>query len=285
MKKILKRLAYVVLGLIVILLLVGSVFFVKGKSAAAQLYSVHTPTTAAVTDSASLALGASLVNKLGCTDCHTPQLSGKVMIDAPPFFVVASNLTSGEGGVGKQYSAIDFDRAIRQGVRPNGSSLMIMPSRAYNELADDEAAAIIGYIKSLAPVDNELPKSQLRPLGIVLTGAGAFDPAFEVTEAAPALKNAPAPAATVEFGEYKAAICRYCHQANLEGGVAMGPGPVPPNIKPYGTLPLDVFIKTIRTGESPAGRKFDDEAMPTKIFETWTDQELEAVQLYIASLE
>src|SRR5690606_29903099 len=104
----------------------------------------------------------------GCTDCHGPDLSGGVMVDEPPFRVVASNLTSGRGGIGTSYSEIDLDRVIRHGVRPDGGPVLVMPSSGYNRLSDDDAARIIAYLRSLPPVDNELPRTQVRFLGRIL---------------------------------------------------------------------------------------------------------------------
>jgi hypothetical protein len=89
----------------------------------------------------------------------------------------------------------------------------------------------------------------------------------------------------VEFGQYHAdIICAYCHQKDFTGGMAMGPGPVPPNIRPYGKLPVEEFINTLRTGVTPAGRKLDVTAMPISIFANWTDEELTAVHMYLATL-
>ncbi|MFN8442810.1 MAG: hypothetical protein U0175_18685 [Caldilineaceae bacterium] len=58
-------------------------------------------------------------------------LSGHTFADAPPFLLVASNLTQGVGGVGGSYSDTDWVRAIRAefintlrtGRRPDGTAL------------------------------------------------------------------------------------------------------------------------------------------------------------------
>ena len=87
------------------------------------------------------------------------------MEDDPVFGrLVASNLTAGKGGVGGSYSDTDFVRAIRHGVRPDGTPLVLMPAEYYNKYNDEDLGAIIAYIKSLPPVDNELPETMAGPL-------------------------------------------------------------------------------------------------------------------------
>ncbi len=72
-------------------------------------------------DSASLAEGERLSLVLGCADCHAANLAGSEMIDAPMFAVLpATNLTRGAGGVGADYGAAGFERAIRHGIDAAG---------------------------------------------------------------------------------------------------------------------------------------------------------------------
>jgi hypothetical protein len=48
---------------------------------------------------------------------------------------------------------------------------------------------------------------------------------------------------------------------------------------------LDDFMTTMRTGVTPSGHQLDDEYMPWKtIFQYMTDEELEAIWLYLQSL-
>src|SRR5215208_6007371 len=79
-------------------------------------------------DSASLARGKVIATLYGCTGCHTPNLAGTTMIDGFPFARLASsNLTRGQGGIAADYTDADWDRAIRHGVRKDGTPLFIMP--------------------------------------------------------------------------------------------------------------------------------------------------------------
>jgi len=285
-KKIFKYAGILLLGVVLLLILAGAGLYMRGGSALEAHYVVAPSTLEPATDSLSLAHGARYVDMYGCTDCHGSNLAGKVLIDAPPFLVVASNLTAGDGGVGQRYSALDYDRAIRHGVRPDGTPLVVMPAKAYHHFSDDYAAAIIGYLQSLPPVDNELPETRLNPLGRILAAAGQIDVGAEVTTEATTLAVAPKLADTLAYGKYVAdMICAHCHQANFKGGVSTGaPGPVPPDITGYAKMPASKLIETLHTGTTPAGRVLDQTAMPIPAFKHWSDEEIAAVHKYLVSL-
>src|SRR5690606_29074360 len=105
MKKALKWTGIALGSLLVLILILGGVMYFVGGSKLGRTYEVQTADLVIPTDSASIARGAHLARTNGCTDCHTPNLAGQVMIDAPPFRVVAANLTAGAGGIGGRYTA------------------------------------------------------------------------------------------------------------------------------------------------------------------------------------
>ena len=82
--------------------------------------------------------------------------------------LAASNLTSGLGGKGREYTDIDFVRAIRHGIGKDRKSLVIMPSQYFNKFSDEDVGAIVAYLKSLPPVDNEDAHTSLGPLGRII---------------------------------------------------------------------------------------------------------------------
>src|SRR5512138_1899929 len=82
------------------------------------------------------------------------------------------NLTSGAGGIGATNTDEDWVLAIRHGVGHDGRGLILMPSRVWYYLSDEDLADLIAYLKSLPPVDNELPNSELGPLGRVMLTLG-----------------------------------------------------------------------------------------------------------------
>lgn len=283
--RVLKWFGIVIGGLVVLLIIAGSVMYFIGSSRLETRYQVTTAHLTIPSDSASIAHGEHLTHTQGCRDCHTPSLGGQVMMDAPPFRVVASNLTSGEGGIGDTYTDEDWDRAIRHGVRPDGSPLLIMPSAAFHRLSDFDAAALIAYLQTVPPTDNELPPTEVRLPGKIMA-AGMLDPAFEVSTSRPPVETPPAPGPTAEYGAYLTSItCAYCHGADLGGAQPAMPGSPPaPDLATAGGWSIADFKHALRTGERPDGTEVDDEFMPIAFTQTMKDHELEAIHAYLATL-
>jgi mono/diheme cytochrome c family protein len=91
---------------------------------------------------AAIAHGDRLAHAFGCTDCHRPNLEGAFI---PDFGVWSLNLTQ----LAKSFSDRDFDRAIRHGLRPDGTSVAeFMPSDAFQYMSDADLADILAFIRS-----------------------------------------------------------------------------------------------------------------------------------------
>lgn len=168
-----------------------------------------------------------------------------------------------------------------------------MPARAFYYLSDEDLGALIAYLKSLPPVDNQLPGADLGPLGRVMLVLGRLPPEAAVPDVTVIDHNGPRPVApepgvTVEYGQYLAHICTVCHGINLNGQVMRieGTDYIEPNLTPGGELGFwseADFFATLRTGVTPGGHRLKD-VMPWKYFGQMTDEELRAVRLYLQSL-
>jgi len=208
--------------------------------------------------------------------------------------VIASNLTSGTGGVGSLYADQDWARAIRHGVRPDKTPLLFMPSTEFYFLSDEDLGAVIAFIKSARPVDNDLPPSSVSWTGrIVMTliPAITFIPAELIAHEAPR-PVAPEVGITPEYGEYLTYSCKVCHGPTMSGGPIPGfpsSWPPAPNLTFGGGSALlswseDGFINTIRTGLTPEGREIRAEYMPWGSYKFMNEDELKAVWIYLQSL-
>ena len=95
---------------------------------------------------------------------------------------------------------------------------------------------------------------------------------------------------TREYGEYLGFICSLCHGENLSGGPVPGDepdAPEAPNLTPGGALVnwnQAQFVSTLRGGVTPSGKVLDSEFMPWLYFTKMTDDELNAIWLYLESL-
>lgn len=242
-------------------------------------------------DPAVLARGGHIVTSLGmCTECHGEDLGGKILTDAGPLGIIAGpNLTRGKGGIGAMMTNDDWVRAIRHGIRRDGSSLIVMPSETFVHMTREDLSAVVSYLKQLTPIDRTLPKTQLRYLGRTLLTMGDLN--VLVAEKRPNLPlvKTSEQKPTVEYGLYLANIggCRGCHSLDLSGGEVHGPPGTPPasNLTPtgIGTWSEVDFVRTLRTGKRPNGRALHA-SMPWRQTSQMTDDELHAIWLYLKSV-
>ena len=284
MKKVLKWVGVSVGGLVVLAVL-GTVQQVN-KTHEIDVAAVEVPT-----DTESIARGRHIAEFYGlCVECHGDEMGGDIMDKDLSFgTLAASNLTSGLGGKGREYTDIDFVRAIRHGIGKDRKSLVIMPSQYFNKFSDEDVGAIVAYLKSLPPVDNEDAHTSLGPLGRIIA---LFDtdilPAREIDHGA-VRPASPAVGVTKEYGEYVATLCTVCHGEHLSGGDLPGErdAPLAPNLTflaRAGWSEQD-FFTAIRTGVTVTGKQLDSEFMPWDHLGNMTDDELRAMWLFISSLE
>ena len=112
-----------------------------------------------------------------CLDCHSerdfsqfagpmkPGTSGKggERFDGPiagvPGVIFAPNITP--AGIGA-YSDGELLRAVTTGVARDGRALFpMMPYPNYGKLAEDDVKAMLAYVRTLKPIDNQVPARTL----------------------------------------------------------------------------------------------------------------------------
>jgi len=295
-RKILKWIGIVLGSLVGFLVLAFIVLYIIGGAkwnrSRGNHHDVAVETILIPTDQTSIARGEHIATIRMCRYCHTEDLSGQS--DEVPGLITLSfpNLTSGAGGVGANTDD-DWVRAIRHGVGHDGRGLILMPSRVWYYLSDEDLGALIAYLKSLPPVDNELPATNLEALGRVMLVLGqippeATQPDVTVIDHEGPRPVAPKPSVKVEYGKYLASTCTLCHGSNLNGQTISEGGPdyLAPNLTMGGEMRFwseADFIATLHTGVTPSGHQLKD-VMPWKYFGQMTDEELKAVWLYLQSL-
>lgn len=199
---------------------------------------------------------------------------------------VAPNLTTGQGSVTREYTAADWDHAVRHGLRRGGRSSS-MPSIEFVNLSDYELSDIVAYIRSRPSVDRDLGRVKFGP---VFTFVLAFDSsalvAFNVDHEKAHAFEPPNSAPTAEFGEHIVQVCRGCHGQRLSGGKIQGDPnmPIIANITPHETGLKDWtetdFIRAMREGKHKDGRVLSG-YMPWKAYEQMSDAELKAIWAYL----
>jgi len=315
LRRILKGLG-ILIG-VLIMLVIGLVIYVQ--LAWNRTVSRPAPQMTAPREAQTVARGEYLYNyTLLCWSCHgsqgghspeEPQAGGREF-DAtgigPGFgFFYASNLTPDpETGIGA-WSDGELVRAIREGLNREGHLIFpIMEAEWYRDLSDEDALALVAYLRSLPPVRNEVPANRLYFAAKALTALGILKPQPPVT--APVV--APPRGATAEYGKYlasHASTCAGCHtprdpnngQYDMSRPFAGGLFPFPEegfsttgsNITPdvatgIGDWTEEQFMTAMRTGLRPDGTVMLT-FMPWPWYARWGEDDLRAVWLYLRSLE
>ncbi|MCB9573898.1 MAG: c-type cytochrome [Kofleriaceae bacterium] len=167
--------------------------------------------TPAAVDPAVLARGDYLVNVvMNCGGCHTPmtadgrpddarRLAGGLEVREPFGTWRSPNITQDRRtGIG-DWTDAEIAAAIREGVRPSGDRLYpIMPYTFYRDLADDDVAAIVAYLRTVPAVTHAV--------------AGNTELALPRPALPPPSGRAPA-ATPAARGAYLASLmtCGHCH--------------------------------------------------------------------------
>jgi cytochrome c553 len=250
MKRLLRWVVRILAGLVVLVLVACAVVYVRSERALHQTYDVPAVTIAVPTDPASIMEGRRQAIIHGCFgDCHGEQVEGRLMVDDPKIArIVAPNLTTAV----RNYTDSQLAVLIRNGVRPDGRSLIVMPSEAFVALGDEDLGRIIAFLRSLPAVEGPGPSVSVGPLGRIGLATGKFNVAAQMIA-----DSVPPPAANGEEevrGRYLArTICSGCHGSNLRG--TSNPDFSSPSLEIVAAYSPEAFTQLLRTGEALGGRK------------------------------
>lgn len=259
-----------------------------GAAAADPLAGVNLETMAL---DRAISRGRRLVeSRVSCNACHGADFGGAAIVDiALVGHWVAPNLTLGDGSVTKGFTASDWDRAVRHGVRRNGQTSS-MPSADFANLSDHELSDIVVYIRSMPAVNRDMGPVRFGPM---FSYEIATDPkslsAFVIDHDKPHAVEPPVQAASVEMGQHIVQVCRGCHGAQLSGGRLAGDPdmPIVANLTPHATglgpwSEAD-FMHALRDGKRKDGTAIS-EMMPWKTYGQMSDTELKAVWAYLKTV-
>lgn len=232
--------------------------------------------------------------RYACVACHGTDFSGATMVEDPAMGTwLGPNLTLGAGSAVADYSPNDWDRIIRHGVRPDGTSAL-MPSDDFTRMSDKELSDMVAYITSRPPVDNDVPEPTYGPLYSVLVATGQLNTSADrLPHDTPHPTLPPATEPTADFGAHLAGVCYGCHRADLTGGrIEIGPPDWPPasNLtaanETLHALSFEEFDALMRTGKRPDGTDVQPPMIDiTVVAKANTDTEMRALYAYITSLE
>lgn len=251
--------------------------------------------------------GDYLVNAvMACDGCHTPREKGVFVMekrfsggsqvwDTPAYIVRGTNITPDrETGIGA-WSDDEIRRSLTEGVRRHGVPLaQQMPFPFYKILTQRDLDAVVAYLRSVAPVRNEVQPPVYKAAMHTDLVPGAVKPFTE-----DALRD------PVKRGFYLATIahCMECHGRRPDhtqdyknswgkgGYVFKGPwgSAVTSNITSHPTSGLgawtDAEIKRALThGVSRDGRAFKPPMARQNYFSRMTDADLDALVAWMRTI-
>jgi len=312
--KALKRILLVLLVLIIVLVggLLAYVNIALPKvSKAPDIYIEVTPER--------VSRGEYLANNVAaCIDCHSvrdhskfagPIKSGTFAAGGERFdqtmglpgLYTSKNLTPSHLG---KWTDGEIFRAITAGVNKDGGALFpIMPYPNYAQMDKEDIYAIIAYLRSLDPIDNDIPESKSDfPMSLII----------KTIPKDPELSTRPEKSDIIAYGEYLTtmASCIDCHtpaekgQYNMDMYMAGGMEVKYPsggtlrsaNITPHvetgiGSWTLDQFIHRFKSYEDSAYNSPQVEPntfntiMPWLMYSGMTEEDLSAIYAYIKTLK
>ena len=178
--------------------------------------------------------GSYLVNQvLACGTCHTGRQSGNILIEPErtDAYLGGGNVYADRGlgtlwipnitpdpetGIGR-WKDDEILRALRDGVAPDGHFLIpFMPYGAYQHLSDEDARAVVAYLRSVPPYKQTKPRREndlgfMQKLLFKSIGVQMHKPVEKVPH--------PSRASRLEYGHYLARIsrCSHCHSLTEKG--------------------------------------------------------------------
>jgi cytochrome c553 len=211
---------------------------------------------------AALRHGRRLARVLGCEGCHGADLTGRPWEEEPDFALsFSSNLTR----TVPDYTDAALERAIRFGLRPDGSELWGMPSEIFTRLDGADMAALIAHLRTLRPAGAVHSRIVFGPRGRRDVARGDFRPAPRL--AREGLNVWPARLdGRHDLARYMTrATCGECHRLELRGDP-----PGTPDLVVAGAYTRDQFRHLMR--QVARGR-----------FAHFTDGEVDAIYDYLVA--
>ncbi len=245
--------AYALLGVVALVVLAAATVGLAGGRKLATSFQASAHPVPATTDPAEIAEGGRLAGFWGCTGCHRADAGGGVFFTSPlGDRIVAPNLTR----IVHEYSDQELEAAIRHGVRPDGSSVVIMPSAMFTNVSDEDLARVIGYLRSLPQIEPDTIPTRRLGLGVRFFALTMDEPLeaarMDPTAPHPGSPEPLVPASTREdtlaLGRYLAHTgCTECHGLDLRGRSGM------PDLRIAAAYSLDQFRELVATGRGLDG--------------------------------
>jgi mono/diheme cytochrome c family protein len=262
---------------LVVLVLVGSgVVYAFSERIIHRIYREPLVPIAVPADTGAIAEGRRLARLRGCSGgCHGTEIEGGVFMDEPLLGkVVAPNLSVAV----RHYSDAELARIIRRGVRPDGRSVVVMPSEMFSALSDADLGRTLAYLRSVPPRPGPGREIRLGPLARLGLALGKYQTAAPLVRRADSLVNTyPGPGDSTAAGAYLArTVCTECHGLDLRGGEKA------PDLRIAASYSAEAFTRLMRTGKALGDRELElMSRVARRRFTYFSDAEIRALRGYL----
>ena len=280
MKRVLRWIGIALASVAGLAVIAYAVLYVLSEQALNRTYPVPAVSLSIPSDAESIKEGGRLATVRGCLPgCHGKAGEGEVMFDEPIVArIVAPNLTA----AAKKFSAEQLAGIIRNGVRPDGRSMLVMPSQTYAAVTDQDLGRIIAFLKTLPEVPGPGASISPGPIGRLGLSIGKFKVAAQ--HIADDIPPAPAKSEDAKQGRYLAqTICAECHGSALRGD--SNPSFTSPDLLVVKAYSPEAFTRLLRTGIAVGERTVGEMTKQSKNnLSRLTDAEIAALYSYLHAL-
>jgi len=212
--------------------------------------------------------------------------------------IAAPNITPAGTGL-KGWEMMEVVQAIRQATGKDSQELSDEVHAGFQWLSDDDAIAIAAYLRVIPAIENQVER---RSIGFLKRNTlGFFDVRRSVAGYVPAIANA----SSEQYGRYlvnHVARCTSCHntpatllssEGYLTGGQSVqndlgdkiAPDITASPLYGIGDWSQAQIVSYLRSGNGPKGGATDPHYCPTKFFALAADQDLEAIAIYLRTVQ
>ena len=264
----------ILLGVLTIAWFAAAFVYVKSMRIIGYQHVPDVRQLIAVTDADSLAEGERLARVYGCFDaCHNERMEGQVLYEnALNGRLVAPNLTRSV----REYTLPELEAIIRQGIRPDGTSVFIMPAASLAAMTDSDLSAILAFIRNSPEEIKRQPEQDYGLLTRFRMVTGDLPAQANLGFQQPWRDTFRGNEARV--GEYIATVaCTQCHGLDFEGD-----GERVPSLRAMNDYDRFEFVGLMREGVGPGERPVEGkQELASTRYAYLTDEEIDALFLFL----
>ncbi|MFT5370921.1 MAG: mono/diheme cytochrome c family protein [Lysobacterales bacterium] len=204
----------ILLSLVVVILLSLTVVYAWSSVIINKQYTAQARNILPSSRPEIVAHGERMAQVFGCYfGCHGKDMEGKVFFEGWAIGkIISPNLTRAVD----TYSRSELEAIIRQGIKPDGTSVLVMPSASFVTMTDRDLSAILAFIEDFPKQELDLGNSSYGILPRFMLVLGEYVPSAAEVDGTPVQANSLQD--PVRLGEYLAQnTCSECHGLDYEG--------------------------------------------------------------------